>query len=542
MSGSTKNGITRRDFIIGSGGALLLGSTVTSCTESAPAYPTGALLGPDNTIGHKLRDGGFPQATRELHIPILIAGAGIAGLNCGWWLQRKGVTDFYILELEKSAGGNARSGRNEISAFPWGAHYLPLPGEDANYVRTLLSELGVLIGDANALAPTYDEKMLVQAPDERLFINGGWQDGLIPRVGIGAKAQQEIQRFELLMNEWSERRGIDGRYAFTIPSPLSSKDPELLLLDNITFNDWLLQQNFNSDALHWYVSYSCRDDFGADHRQISAWAGLHYFCCRRGLAANAEAHSVLTAPQGNGWIVEKLVEKLKQQLMTGHTVVRLETTDDGVSADVYDSTTQEIVRIHCKQFVWAAPLFLLPHVWSNAPKISLPDYAPWLVANLTINNVDEHEFTTWDNVIYQGQGLGYVDAIHQQLKFHRPQRVLTYYNALNNLPPREARQQLLNVSHETWTKQIFGDLHSAHPQLEKQCSAIDIWRWPHAMAIPAPGFLNSLASRQQTTHPHIHLAHSDLSGFSLFEEAQYWGVSAAKKIISYLDSQQKIRK
>ena len=166
------------------------------------------------------------------------------------------------------------------------------------------------------------------------------------------------------------------------------------------------------------------------------------------------------------------------------------------------------------------------------PKIATPEYAPWLVANLTINNIDEHEFTTWDNVIYQGQGLGYVDATHQQMQFHRPQRVLTYYNALSNLPPREARQQLLTASHETWSKQIFADLHKAHPQLERQCSAIDIWRWPHAMAIPAPGFLSTLPSRQQNLHPRIHIAHSDLSGFSLFEEAQYWGITAAKKILA----------
>ncbi len=528
LTSSKLNGISRRDFLIGSSGVLLLG-----CTPDTATLPTGALLGPDNNIGHKLRDGQFPAASREMRTPILIAGAGIAGLNCGWWLQRNGITDFKLLELEKTAGGNARSGSNSVSSFPWGAHYLPLPGLDANYVRILLAELGVLQGDINSLTPTYDEKMLVQAPDERLFINGAWQDGLVPRAGIGALAQREIQQFETIMNDWSERKGQDGRYAFTIPSDLSSTDPSIRALDKITFHEWMQQQNLSSEPLHWYVSYSCRDDFGADHHQISAWAGLHYFCCRRGQAANAEAHSVLTSPQGNGWIVEQLSQKLQQQLLTGHTVVRIETqAGGGIAADVYDSATQEVVRIHCDQLVWAAPLFVLPRVWPAMPKIATPEYAPWLVANLTINNIDEHEFTTWDNVIYQGQGLGYVDATHQQMQFHRPQRVLTYYNALSNLPPREARQQLLTASHETWSKQIFADLHKAHPQLERQCSAIDIWRWPHAMAIPAPGFLSTLPSRQQNLHPRIHIAHSDLSGFSLFEEAQYWGITAAKKILA----------
>ncbi len=526
-NGTSLGDISRRDFLIGSSGLILLG-----CTPDAANLPTGALLGPDHNIGHKLRDNQFPPATRELHTPILIAGAGISGLSCGWWLERNGVKDFKLLELETVAGGNSRSGHNSVSAFPWGAHYLPLPGLDATYVRILLAELGVLRGDSNVLAPIYDEQMLVQAPDERLFINGAWQDGLIPQAGIGATAQREIQRFETLMSHWKEQKGSDGRYAFTIPSDLSSTDFNIRALDKITFHEWMRQHNFTSEPLHWYVSYSCRDDFGADHHQISAWAGLHYFCCRRGQAANAESDSVLTSPQGNGWIVEQLSHKLQQQLLTGHTVVRIETQSNSVSADVYNRATNEVVRIHCKQLVWAAPLFVLPRVWPSMPKISTPEYAPWLVANLTINNVDNEEFSTWDNIIYKGEGLGYVDATHQKMQFHRPHRVLTYYNALNHLPPREARQYLLTTSHEQWTKRIFADLQKAHPQLEKHCSAVDIWRWPHAMAIPSPGFLSSLPSRQQNLHPHIHIAHSDLSGFSLFEEAQYWGVKAAQAILN----------
>ena len=521
------NHITRRDFLIGSGASLL-----SACSERAPVLPSGQLLGPDQSIGHKLRDGKFSSASQQKHVPILIVGAGIAGLSCGWWLQRNGISDFQILELESVAGGNARSGRNSVSAFPWGAHYLPLPGVDAIYVRMLLAELGVLQGDVNAATPNYNERFLVQAPEERLFINGGWQDGLMPRAGIGASAQRDIRQFELLMNEWSERKGNDGRFVFTIPSAMGSEDLAFLSLDKITFNDWLLQQNLRSEALHWYVSYSCRDDFGADQHQISAWAGLHYFCCRRGHAANADSQSVLTAPQGNGWIVDRLGEMLGEQLKTGCTVVRIETHAKGVSADVYQSATNDITRINCDHLIWAAPQFVLPRIWSAMPQLPLPEYAPWLVANLTVNNIDENEFAAWDSVIYQGAGLGYVDSTHQTLQFHRPQRVLTYYHALNHLTPKAARQELLSKSHEAWSAQIFADLAKAHPQLQAQCSAIDIWRWPHAMPIPAPGFLTKLPQWQQSLHPRLQIAHSDLSGFSLFEEAQYWGVTAAQKIIA----------
>lgn len=517
----------RRDFLIGSSGLVLLG-----CEQQKQPLPSGALLGPDYQLGHKLRDGKFTQQpAREIYKPIVIAGAGIAGLSCGWWLQREGITNFTLLELEATTGGNARSGHNSVSVFPWGAHYLPLPGQDAIYIRMLLAELGVLQGDINAVAPRYDEQMLVQAPDERLFIHGGWQDGLLPRTAIGASALQEIARFEALMHEWRERKGSDGRYIFTIPSAMGSQDSEFLVLDTQNFHSWLTQQNFVSEPLQWYVSYSLRDDYGVDQQQISAWAGLHYFCCRRGFAANAEENSVLTAPQGNGWIVEALSKKLAQQLMLGNTVVRIETRGAQVLLDVFDATKQELVRIRTDQLVWAGPLFVLSRVWSVAQALLLPDYAPWLVANLRVAVPDETEFTAWDSVIYQSKGLGYVDATHQQMQYRRPERNLTYYFALNQKDHKAARRELLEKPYDYWAQQIFADLERAHPKLAQQCSVLDIWRWPHAMAIPAPGFLTRAQHNRQRLHPAIHLAHSDLSGFSLFEEAQYWGVEAAKRVV-----------
>ncbi|MCC3262610.1 hypothetical protein LLE87_31045, partial [Paenibacillus polymyxa] len=51
-------------------------------------------------------------------------------------------------------------------------------------------------------------------------------------------------------------------------------------------------------ALHWYLNYCCRDDYGARHDEVTAWAGLHYFASRDGHAANAGEGAVLTWPGG----------------------------------------------------------------------------------------------------------------------------------------------------------------------------------------------------------------------------------------------------
>jgi hypothetical protein len=64
---------------------------------------------------------------------------------------------------------------------------------------------------------------------------------------------------------------------------------------------------------------------------------------------------------------------------------------------------------------------------------------------------------------------------------------------------------------------------------------LDIFRWGHAMVQPRVGFMWGEA-RKRATQPqgNIYFAHSDLSGFSLFEEAQYRGVLAAERVLAKL--------
>ena len=80
--------------------------------------------------------------------------------------------------MESEAGGNARSGETSATEYPWAAHYVPVPGPRATLVRELFAELGVLKPDGS-----WEETALCQAPQERLFLYGRWQDGLEPRTG-----------------------------------------------------------------------------------------------------------------------------------------------------------------------------------------------------------------------------------------------------------------------------------------------------------------------------------------------------------------------
>ncbi|QNM95989.1 NAD(P)/FAD-dependent oxidoreductase [Chitinimonas koreensis] len=521
----------RRDFLAAAGSAALLG-----CSRKAGApLPPGELLGPDLALGHRLRSGDLPAPAETRRVGALVVGGGMAGLACGWWLRRGGFDDFALLELEAEAGGNARAGRNAVSAYPWGAHYLPLPGPEAREIRLMLAEFGLLRGDPLALRPEYDERHLCHSPQERLFIHGAWQEGLLPQFGISAAERAQQQRFIERMAGFKAARGADSRPAYAVPSARGgAPDPAL---DRISLRDWLLREGFTAPSLHWWANYGCRDDYGTDYAATSAWAGLHYHAGRHGEASNAEGDDVLTWPEGNAWLARRLAERVGERLVGGAMVWRIGGDERGVEVDVYLAAERRSVRYRAERLVWAGPAWLLPRLWPQRPAelaaaAAALDHAPWLVANLTLREPPDDAGPvplSWDNVLYRGQGLGYVVATHQQLGLGRRGTVLTYYRPLSETGPAAGRRLLLETPRERWAAQILAELGQAHPDIAAQCERLDVWRWGHAMVRPRPGLLGGPALPVlRRPHGRILAAHADLSGFSLAEEAHYWGVRAAR--------------
>ena len=136
----------------------------------------------------------------------------------------------------------------------------------------------------------------------------------------------------------------------------------------------------------------------------------------------------------------------------------------------------------------------------------------------------------WDNVIYKSPSLGYVVATHQNVQMRTDQTVITHYWALAQATPAAARKDLLGTDWGTWKERILNDLEWAHKDIRACVSRVDIFRNGHAMVRPVPGFLTNaerkswLAGRER-----FYYASADVSGFSIFEEAQYRGVEAAKR-------------
>ncbi len=481
------------------------------------------LLGPDFRSGHRLRSKNAPAKTATQKVETLIIGAGLSGLSAGWYLQKQGYHNFQIFDLEKTPGGNARSGEQKGLRYPWGAHYLPLPGRDAIYVKELLAEMAVY--DKKRYTPEF----VGTEPLERLFLYSRWQPGLFPRLGAADQDLREYERFKKLMAGYRRARGRDGRPAFTIPLELSSTDQAFRKLDKISMSQFMQQQGFGSNRLLWYVNYACLDDYGAKLDTVSAWAGVHYF------AARAHENNILVWPEGLGFIANYLQSRLQTKIATSRLVYHIEKTGDGLKASFFDKNQQKSAIV-CKRIIFAAPKFLLSHIMPGQQNPNLV-YSPWLVANLHLKSLPDSigPHFSWDNIIYGGKGLGYINARHQLFGEGPRHTVWTYYRAYGEPDVSRVRRELLSKAPKQAYKELLADLGRAHPDLGEFVTDAQFYYWAHAMIRPVPGFIWSKLRRemrQPLLDNRIFLAHSDASGISIFEEAQYQGIRAAKELLA----------
>ena len=100
---------------------------------------------------------------------------------------------------------------------------------------------------------------------------------------------------------------------------------------------------------------------------------------------------------------------------------------------------------------------------------------------------------------------------------------------LSDMPPSEARRLLLKRPQPEWRRWSRKICSTINSELEGAITGIDVWRWGHAMIRRRPAFSGSAPRRPLSqTRPPLFLAHSDLSGLSLFEEAHYRGAQAAE--------------
>ena len=522
-------GFQRRSVLSAGLASLLSGCKPWPDTDAGNDHITGGFTGINEARGHRLRDvKSWPVPSVQRKTRVLIAGGGVSGLAAARALRLRGMDDFVLLELEDEAGGNARGGSVEGISCPLGAHYLPLPSDDAPELQDLLEEFGLRQRVAGRWE--YDERTLCHSPQERLLFNGVWQEGLLPVQGVGEDSLAQYRRFSALVE-------VARKAArWSIPAFRSAQTPFKQALATVTFDAYLQQHQLTDAHLRWYLDYCCRDDYGAGLETVSAWAGIHYFASRHGFYAPGseatEHEGLLTWPEGNAWLTRRMASPLGERLHVGQIVVRAEQGKHGVEVDAFNTLTQQVERWQAEQLIVALPIFVAARIVRNPPAFLTQTaartvHAPWMVANLHIAKPLFDRLgpaPSWDNVVYGDTqsvpGLGYVDAMHQSLLPVPGATVLTHYRALGSVAggPAKGREQLLQKPWVQWRDDILRELVVAHPDLPRKTTRIDITRYGHAMAIPVP---DSQGRAGQLPPPfgRLRFAHSDWASYSVFEEA-----------------------
>jgi monoamine oxidase len=577
MAALAMSALSRRDFVFGLlcgpsargapagwlAGTGVAGAALSleACRAAAASVPDGELLVPGKAAGHRLRDERpEPSAvSRFEHARVVIVGAGVAGLCAAWWLERAGVKDLRVLELDDAPGGTARFGTSEVTAYPWAAHYIIAPLPEQQNLVTLLGDMGELEGGRGEIRSTeagsgserrvvsdsgetgalreVAESALCREPEERIFYQGRWYGGLYLHAGANDDDHAQLARFRAEIARWVGYRDAAGRRAFALPASAASPSAEVTALDRESFASWLDRRGLSSPRLRWLADYACRDDYGLLAADTSAWAGLSYFASRIG-EPNGEPQPVVAWPEGNGRVSRHLARLLGPRLRLGQAVSSVRAGAAGV--ELLAHTADGSVGYRAERVILATPHFINRRIVTGLARERaepMIDRGAWAVANLHLDERPrarpEDAPLSWDNVLYDSPSLGYVVATHQSGRDYGP-TVLTWYYPFTG-SGRAARAELDGASREDWAAVALADLQRAHPGLRASCRRIDVAYWGHGMARPRVGsvFDPALAAAREPFGA-IHFAGSELSGLSLFEEALDHGVRAAEEVLAAL--------
>jgi len=531
MKSGAKFNWTRRNFLKTGLLALVAIPLVQSCKKTVEKLIF-KITGTNHILGHRLRTGDFPKPSKTINENIVIIGGGISGLSAARWLSKNNILDFKLIEMETELGGNSLGKQNQYSKYPVAAHYLPLPNHSNKNLFDFLHESNIITGFSEDGTPIYDESQLCFTPHDRLFIHNYWQEGIIPNYGLSEDDHKSFKIFDEKMQFYKDAKGKDGAYAFDIPLHQSSNDDEFTKLDQLTFKDWLLANNLNNSELFTYLNYCCKDDYGIGIDKVSAWAGIHYFCSRKDTQ-----NEVLTWPEGNYFIAKKFLPYTENKTNKNVLVYSVKTAENKVELLVYDDRLKTSTKIIANKVILATPQFVNKYILENRNEISKKfEYAPWITATLALNKfpIGEGAPLSWDNVIHNGFGLGYIYNQHQMLNQYQTPFSITYYAALCTDNLKSERKRLLSNTDDYWKKIVLNDLEKAHYNISAEVISLELHKKGHGMISPFSNFIFSEEIKQaaQPIENKIYFAHSDLSGISIFEEAFCQGIKAAKELIN----------
>ena len=433
-----------------------------------------------------------------------------------------------LVEAAPFFGGTSASKSFQNTPAPMGAHYIMTPPDEATHILQFLEESKILTGYSNNI-PQFDDSYIVEnrGNQDRSFHRGQWEDGIGQFFN---NPSYKLRKFNQLMDFLSEFRGDDQKRWFSLPTNTSSQDAQAMALFELSFEDYLKQVDLLDEEVRYVTDYACRDDYGVSISKVSAWAGLHYFCCR----PRSYEQFTISTQSGNGHLVEHLLNSFNAGRRRSSTLLcSIRRASEGWICLIYSD--QGFESISCRHLVYAGKSHALFALFRSLPedlqKLEKPlEQSPWLTTQILLKNVPSKilEEICWDNVSKASQSVGYIFSNHFQKDISNP-ILLTHFYPLSAIPGLSV-SQINSLTESKLAELVLEDLGSMNPEFIPFITEMIFRRLVHGMGVPRPGFiLPSLRTRNDPKG--LYLANSDAFGLPLFEEAFQAGVLCAEQII-----------
>ncbi len=482
--------------------------------------------------GHAIRDAKFQPENIEMGgiFDVLIIGSGIAALTAAWKLVSGGYSGKIGMILGPEKFGNSSDIEINNKFYPTGAHYLPIQNEETYHTKEILKFFNIITDGHDTKEPTYNDEYLVTSPMERVLFNKEWHEGIYQKNEVVEKFFAEIEKYK-------NKIGKDNKKLFSIPSVFSSSD--LDELDSISFKDWLIKNNFKDKVLEEHLNYCCKDDYGVDIEKTSAWAGIHYFAGRTGECKNMKHETIMTWKNGNAFLSKKIFDYIKNKVEIIDGSV-LNINKDKELLVIENNGVAK--KIKAEKLILSTPLHMINYLFKETiiSKELIPNHAIWVVSNFLFKELPTDIYQgcdiAYDNIIQESDNLGYIYSDNLGLDISMENKVLTTYFCMPSDNLKDARRNLLKMSKEEYLDLAMKDLiHAYGEKVFNLISSVEVNIRAHAMSFPEVGFKsrrNKLINEMRKIEKNgIYFAHSDISSISIFEEASWWGYSAAKNIM-----------
>jgi spermidine dehydrogenase len=595
--------VSRRDFLNGAllaaGGlavrdsipaAIFAAAAPRSCDGPIGADPR-ALRGgdlPDEfRIGHWMRDRRLTFARRTVTLAsgcdgesgtfdivdddgrydVVIAGGGIAGLSTAFYLlRRRPAARILILDAHKTLGGNSR--RDDEAPIPvmasTGGSYCVAPYAD--FQRELYGAVGLAWERYKVAAPFYTYYFDDRTPGV-LKGHRGWNRDTYGKglrdVPYSAEVVRQLVRCRDDFLAWGSRDGAPT-------DPADASDPKYDYLSRMSLDEYLTKELHCDPIVSDFFTRYTVDALGGTTAQVNAHSSISFL--------GAEFADLFAFPGGNAGLARLLAKWLDTDCISGDPVtsmtvnwaaldrpekrVRIRQDSVVVRADedslVYHHGGR-FYRVAAKAMVLAGgshtAQHLVAHLSDNARRAAWRSWhtVPVVVANVAVRSAAPFvDAGCGYNQYWWGSEYWADFIIADWVSSNRGKRdrptVLTFFGgntAGPGAPLAAERLKLLNTPFGDYEKSIRDDLsrvmNGTSFDVDRDVTAIYIYRWGHGMTMPVPDHVFGTADRAASPRRiaaaplgRIVFAGQETAGTPSVESAMASGQRAAEQVLSLI--------